>query len=283
MKYVFFGTPEFARIILEKLLDACMPPVAVVTNPDKPVGRKKVITPPPVKARIMNYDLRIGNKIKILQPEKLDPSLFLNLNSSIDLFVVAAYAKILPKEILSIPRLGSIGIHPSLLPKYRGTTPIQTAILNGEKETGVTLFLLNEKVDNGKILAQAVCPIGENDTYETLLRKLAARGGVLLAETILGFADRTVIPREQEHAHATYTKKFSSEDGYINPEILKDAENGGNNAVVVYRKIRALNPEPGVYTFNEQKKRVKLLEAAIVNNKLELKKIQLEGKKPVIM
>ncbi len=134
--FIFFGTPEFSAIILEKLIKADFIPAAVVCNPDRPVGRKQVTTPPPIKQRIMNYESGIKNKIKILQPEKLDPSLFIIPNSSFDFFIVAAYARIIPKEILDVPRLGSIGVHPSLLPKYRGATPIQSAILAGEKKTG---------------------------------------------------------------------------------------------------------------------------------------------------
>src|SRR3989344_5918744 len=139
MKFVFFGSPEFAAIVLEKLIKAGFMPAAVVCAPDAPAGRKKIPTPPPAKVRIMNYEERIKNKIQILQPETLSiihDSLFV---IQPDFFIVAAYAKIIPKEILDIPRLGTIGVHPSLLPKYRGASPIQSAILNDEAETGTTL------------------------------------------------------------------------------------------------------------------------------------------------
>ncbi|MBI2594734.1 MAG: methionyl-tRNA formyltransferase, partial [Candidatus Colwellbacteria bacterium] len=135
-RYVFFGTPRFAAIILEKLINTGIPPVALVCNPDKPVGRKQVITPPPTKTCILKQESRIKNKIQIFQPEELGmirDSLF---TLQPDVFIVAAYAKILPKKILEIPRLGTIGVHPSLLPKYRGPSPIQSAILAGEEETG---------------------------------------------------------------------------------------------------------------------------------------------------
>src|SRR3989344_296610 len=118
MKFIFFGTPDFAAIILEKLINSGYVPKAVVCNPDKPVGRKKIITPPPVKVLIMKHEIW---NIPVLQPEKLDKSFMLQVSSSItDIFIVAAYANIIPKEILNIPKLGTIGIHPSLLPKYRG-------------------------------------------------------------------------------------------------------------------------------------------------------------------
>jgi len=288
MRYVFFGTPEFAAIILERLIKAGFIPEAVVCNPDKPVGRKQIITPPPVKQRIMNYESGIKNKIKILQPEKLDPSLFIIPNSSFDFFIVAAYAKILPKEILEIPRLGVIGVHPSLLPKYRGPTPIQTAILNGDEKTGTTLFLIDEKVDRGPILSQETLNYELRImNYEELSQKLAELGADLLIKffgrpTSLNFKD---IGHPQDESQTTYTKKFSTEDAYIKPQDLEKAQsNGGQIALEIERKIRALNPEPGTWTLRQTQgklQRMKILEAEIIGNRLKLKKIQFEGKKTI--
>src|SRR6266481_8138985 len=150
MKYVFFGTPEFAAIVLDELIAAGFLPDAIICNPDRPAGRKKVITPPPVKKLIAERGLE--SQTKILQPEKPTPELFKEFDD-IDFFVVAAYAKIIPQSILDIPRLGAIGVHPSLLPKYRGSSPIQSAILAGEMETGVTLYMLDHKMDHGPMLA----------------------------------------------------------------------------------------------------------------------------------
>jgi methionyl-tRNA formyltransferase len=279
MKYVFFGTPEFAAVILEKLIGSGFVPAAVVCNPDRPAGRKKLITPPPVKSLIMQHE---AWGIEILQPEKLDSSFMIRVSSfKPDLFIVASYAKIIPKVILETPRLGVIGVHPSILPEYRGSTPIQSVILEGEHETGVSLYLLDEKVDHGRILAGRKLLMGTGDTYEVLLRKLAALGGDLLAEILPKFLAGEVKPEPQDEAKATYTKKFTSEDAFVDPRELDLAESGGDaeKARLISRKILALNPEPGVWTLKDGK-RTKLLEAEIRENRLVLKKIQREGEKP---
>jgi methionyl-tRNA formyltransferase len=284
MKYVFWGSPEFAAIILEKLIEAGFAPEAVVCNPDKPVGRKKIIAPPPVKQRILNLESRIKNKIKILQPESFNSSLVSHLSSlNPDFFIVASYARIIPKEILKIPRLGTVGVHPSLLPKYRGPSPIQTAILNDEKETGATLYLMDEKIDHGPIISNEKLEM-RNEDYETLMKKLAELGAELLIKLFpsMGALQLTGALEPQDESLATYTKKFKTEDAYIKPEGLEKAEKiGGEIAAKIERKIRALNPEPGVYTFIKAK-RTKLLEAELDSQgKLRLKKIQIEGKKPI--
>ena len=273
MRYVFFGTPDFAAIILEKLVKAGLPPVLVVCNPDRPVGRKKIITPPPVKQRIMNFESGIRQRIKIIQPEKLDPSLFLIPNSQFDFFIIAAYAKILPKEIIDIPRLGAIGVHPSLLPKYRGATPIQSVILNGEKETGVTLFLIDEKIDHGKIVASSKQQVSSKDNYESLIKKMAELAADLLIKTLPKFLNGEITPETQNENEATYTKKLTSKDAYV--DLEKD------DPLIVERKVRALNPEPGVWSIINGK-RTKILETEIIDGKLKLKKIQVEGKRPQI-
>ena len=283
MKYVFFGTPNFAAIILEKLISAGFIPEAVVCNPDKPVGRKKIITPPPVKQRILNLESGIKNKIKILQPEKLSDIKSQLSDVNCQLFIVAAYAKILPKEILEIPRLGTIGVHPSLLPKHRGATPIQTAILNGDEIAGTTIFLIDEKMDHGAIIANSEFRIQNLEwNYETLMKKLAELSADLLIEILPNIEEKIKNAMPQDESKATYTKKFKTEDAYIEPIDLEKAQNGSANspqvAVQIERKIRALNPEPGVFTIINDK-RIKLLESKISDNKLKLIKIQKEGKK----
>lgn len=271
MRYLFFGTPEFAAIILEKLITAGMPPALVICNPDRPAGRKKIITPPPAKI------LAEKNKIPVWQPETLTnfKSEILNFKlGEIDFAVVAAYAKILPKEIIELPRLSTIGVHPSLLPKYRGSTPIQSVILNDEKETGTTLFLIDEKVDHGAILAVDHLPIIENDTYETLLKKLAELSGNLLVKTLPQYINEKITPQTQNETEATYTKKLATQDAFVN--LTKDTPES------IIRKIHALNPEPGTWTILNEK-RTKILEAEIIEGKLKLKKIQIEGKKPTVV
>jgi len=274
MSYIFFGTPEFAAIILEKLIKAGLIPKAVVCNPDRPVDRKKVITPPITKLLAQKYN------IPILQPEVLTNYQLLITNYQADFFIVAAYAQILPKEILSIPKLGAIGVHPSLLPKYRGPTPIQTAILNGDEETGVTLYLMDEKIDHGAILANRKAPIA-NRNYKELEKGLAELAATLLIEILPKFIKGEIKPVPQNEAGATYTKKFTAQDGFIDAEALRQAENGKNpkSAEEILRRIHALNPEPGTWTL-QNGKRIKLLEARITNNRLVLKTIQPEGKKP---
>jgi methionyl-tRNA formyltransferase len=210
LKIVFLGTPEFGAIILEKLIKANFKPVLVVTSPDKPVGRKQTLTPPLVKVVAQKY------KIPILQPEKI-----LNLKPQIsnlqpDLIVVAAYGQILPKEILDIPKYGSLNVHPSLLPKYRGSSPIQYAILNGDKETGVTIILLDEKIDHGDILAISNFESQiSNLTSGELSKELANFGAELLVKTIPKWMKAEIKPRPQDNSKATYTKNFKKEDGKI--------------------------------------------------------------------
>ena len=283
IKIVFIGTPEFGAVILEALCHANMAPVLVVTETDKPVGRKKIITPPPVKQRILNLESGIKNKIKILQPEKLSDIKSQLSDVNCQLFIVAAYAKILPKEILEIPRLGTIGVHPSLLPKHRGATPIQTAILNGDEITGTTIFLIDEKMDHGAIIANSEFRIQNLEwNYETLMKKLAELSADLLIEILPNIEEKIKNAMPQDESKATYTKKFKTEDAYIEPIDLEKAQNGSANspqvAVQIERKIRALNPEPGVFTIINDK-RIKLLESKISDNKLKLIKIQKEGKK----
>lgn len=279
MKYIFFGTPQFASLILDKLLEANIPPIALVCNPDRPVGRKKIITPPLTKIIAENYDL---SPIQILQPDKLDAEFLEKLKSfNADFFVVAAYAKILKKELLAIPALGVIGVHPSLLPRHRGASPIQSAILSGDEVTGVDLFLLGPGVDDGPVLAEAKCNIaGQN--YLELQDKLGRLGGNLLVKTLPDFMTGKIKPIPQNDAKATLTKKFKTEDGFIEYDDLKQAQNGENPAKIaeIERKIRALTPEPGVYTIDAGK-RVKLLKAHIEDGKLRLTRIQKEGGKPI--
>ena len=278
MQYVFFGTPDFAAVILEKLIEADFIPQAVVCNPDRPVGRKKIVTPPPVKSFILNHESR---SIKVLQPEKLDSSFKSQISSfKSNFFIVAAYSKIIPKEILAIPKLGSIGVHPSLLPRLRGPTPIQTVILNGEKETGVTLYLMDEKMDHGPVLAQNMYHVARNTTYLELMEALAKVGGDLLVETIPKFLAGEIKPKSQDHERTTFTKKITIEDALISEEELKSALAGDKEmAIRIDRMIRALNPEPGSYTFKKGR-RIKLLKSEVQGEKLILKEIQEEGKKP---
>ncbi len=277
MSYIFFGTPEFSEIILEKLIKADLKPALVVCNPDRPAGRKKVLTPPLTKITALEHG------IPVFQPESLKSSGMASRLVGADFFIVASYGGILPKSILDLPRQGAIGVHPSLLPKYRGASPIQNTILSDEKETGVTLYMMDEKVDHGSIIAAQKIKL-KVQNYETLLKELAAVSAKVLIKTLPLFIKEEVKFTPQNEADATYTKKFATADAYIDPKSLILAESGTNpeEAEKITRKIRALNPEPGVWTMQDGK-RVKLLDAEIQDNKLKLKKIQIEGKKPTTL
>ena len=278
MRYAFFGTPRFAAIILKKLIEAGIAPSVLVSNPDRPVGRKKVITPPPTKRAVLDK----GTEIRVFQPEtkedlvKISDEIFRDA----DFGVVAAYAQIIPKEVIDKAKLGIIGVHPSLLPKLRGASPIQTAILEGAERTGVNLFMLDELVDHGPVIASDEMQVTSDMNYTLLEEKLAETGARLLIETLPKFVLGKIKAEEQDESHATYTKKFVTKDGYVDFEELKSAQESGEKAEEILRKIRALNPEPGVYTVVDGR-RMKLLAAEISEGKLVLKEIQKEGRKPV--
>jgi methionyl-tRNA formyltransferase len=275
MKYVFFGTPRFAEIALEGLLNADIIPVALVCNPDRPVGRKKIITPPATKQLITSRNL----STVIMQPEKLDDQFIEQLKElQPDIFVVAAYAKIIPDEVLKIPRLGTLGTHPSLLSKYRGASPIQSVILAGETVTGSSIYQMDAFMDHGAILTQDSIILDSLATnYLTLEKQLAVLSAKLLIKTFPKVLDGTIKPLIQDESEATFTKKFKTQDGFIDPSILEAAIHGNHeNAQYILRAIHALNPEPGIWTI-QNGKRLKLLEATIINGSLKLSKTQREG------
>lgn len=195
-----------------------------------------------------------------------------------DLVIVASYGKIIPKEILEIPKYGCLNVHPSLLPKHRGPSPIQSAILNGDKETGVTIILMDEKIDHGKIISNSKFLISKKFTYPELSQKLAELGTKLLMETIPKWIRGKIEPQAQNELKASYTKILKKEDGKI--DWKKPAEE-------IERQIRAFHPWPGVFTFIKHKGknlRVKILEADISkDNRLIIKKVQPEGKKAMAL
>lgn len=272
MKYAFFGSFRISADILSGLLDAGYIPETVICNPDKPVGKRQVVTPPAVKQLILERKL----PIKILQPEKIETEKLANELKTLDVAVVMGYPKIIPQATLSMPRLGTIGVHPSLLPKYRGASPIQSVLLNGEQETGVTLYLIDKEMDHGPILASRKYQVANGTTNAELERQLTAVAVKLLIETLPKFIAGEIKPIEQDHSAATFTKKFTSADGQV--DFVKD------DPLAVYRKIKAFYPEPSVWTMNfpgYEGKRVKLLEADFTGGKIHIRKIQVEGKRPI--
>jgi methionyl-tRNA formyltransferase len=271
---IFFGTPRFAEIVLDELIKAGLPPTGVICNPDRPVGRKHIITPPPTKKLIE----RLAPSATILQPERLDAAFEKTLAAmKPDLFVVAAYAKIIPESVLALARLGTIGVHPSLLPKYRGASPIQSAILGGEAATGVSLYLMDAKMDHGPILASGTLPIRDDENYLELEDELAHLAGRSLTAVIPAFLSGNLRGTPQSDDDATFTKKFTTQDGFIAEGDLKAAVSGDTTqAVRIDRMIRAFNPEPGAWTVQDRK-RIKLLAARIENGALRLTLIRPEG------
>lgn len=199
------GTPDFAVPTLKKLAENKYDILAVITQPDKPVGRKQILTPPDVKVCAEEYGL------KVMQPETLrDENVIRHIKElSPDVIVVVAYGKILPKDILDIPKYGCVNVHGSLLPKYRGAAPIQQAVLNGDKVTGVTTMFMGEGLDTGDILMTRETEIGVNETSASLFDRLSESGAELLIETLKGLEERTVIPVKQDEEKATYTNKIT--------------------------------------------------------------------------
>ena len=268
-RFAVFGTPELAVVILEELKRKGLVPALVVTTPDKPVGRKMVVTPPPTKAWAM------ANSISVAQPEKITSEFMDELGeSSWDLFVVAAYGKILPARLLEIPKHVVLNVHPSLLPRLRGASPIRSAILEDEKETGVTIMLMDEEVDHGPILAQEKVSLPSWPPYALELEEiLAHKGAELLTEVIPQWLGGDVTARAQEHGKATFTKKITKEDALI--ELIGDPYKN-------LLKIRAYEGSPGAYFFTEKngsRIRMKITRAELKDGKLDITKVIPEGKR----
>jgi methionyl-tRNA formyltransferase len=263
--FIFFGTDEFAVKVLDELAAREWLPTVIITTPDQPAGRKLLLTPPPVKTWAEHRG------ITVLQPENLrDPELAQHLKSAnFALFIVAAYGKIIPPTILELPASGTLNIHPSLLPHYRGPSPLQSAILQGDQETGVSIMKLDEQMDHGPILRQESLPLSAI-SFEELRDKLAKLGAELLIKTISEYVAGKLTPHEQEHANATYTKKFTKADAEIK---LREAPE------LNYRKILALNPNPGTWFVDETGTRLKVLSAHLENDELKFDRVIPEGKK----
>ncbi|MFO7262803.1 MAG: methionyl-tRNA formyltransferase [Bacillaceae bacterium G1] len=234
-RIVFMGTPDFAVTILEALVRSPYEVVGVVTQPDKPKGRKKVLTPPPVKEAAQRFGIPVLQPEKIRRPEAVEAVLAWRP----DLIVTAAYGQLVPPALLQAPRFGCVNVHASLLPKYRGGAPIHWAIIRGEKETGITLMYMTEELDAGDIIAQRAVPIAWEDTVGTLHDRLKDVGAQLLVETLPALFAGTVRARPQDERLATYA-----------PNIRRDDEriDWSRSAVDVYNQVRGLNPWPVAYT-----------------------------------
>ncbi|MDO8551841.1 MAG: methionyl-tRNA formyltransferase [bacterium] len=317
MNIVFFATPDFILSVGQVLLEAGYQIACVVTNPDRPVGRKQILTPSPAKVWAQEHN------IPVLTPEKLDDNFQLSiLNYQFDIFVVASYGKILPLPILNLPKFGAINIHPSLLPKYRGPVPVPAAIICEKNETGSTFLKMDEKMDHGPILYQFKSEIRPDDNADTLLHRIWKESADKLPEVLDKYLKGEIKPEVQDESKATYTRLLSKEDGFVPFQYLETAIQGqsidqrltinflpdatiNHSPLTIDHLIRALYPWPGVWTEIKicdkqqvtRKKRLKILSAhldsptntnsqfPITNNqppssKLVLDQVQLEGKTP---
>lgn len=251
MNIVFFGTAEFSIPILRKLLENKMKPSLIITTKDKPAGRKLQLTPPPAKREAEKQG------IPFFQPERFNNEAVVRIQKeNPDIFVVAAYGGILPSSLLDIPKKGALNVHPSLLPKYRGPSPVQTFMLEGKAETGVTIMLMDEQIDHGPILAQQSYVLKGKPALYELKRELAELGADLLVATIPQWMKGGMKPKAQNDSEATYTKIFAKGDGRID---------WSNSAEYIERQVRALHPWPGAFTVN--KKRMKILKASVLKEK----------------
>lgn len=283
MKIVFFGTSDVGTPILKELGNA-HEIALVVTSPDAPVGRKQVITPSPIAVTAQEMGLNISKPEKV----KNNPEFLQTLrNVEADIFIVVSYGKILPEALLDIPLLKTLNVHFSMLPKYRGAAPIQYALLNGDTETGTTIFVLDAEVDHGPILSQQPLAIKVDDTFTTLARTLSELSSKLLAQTLPQYAAGQIVPRIQNHELATFTKLIKKDDGRID---------WNRTAGDIYNQYRAFIEWPGLWTTYQEKK-LKILECAPAGNQNELSrtallipcgnnthlaitKLQLEGRNP---
>ncbi len=288
LNFIFWGTPDVASKTLEILKKDGYLPSLIITAPDKPQGRKMILTPPPVKI------WAIENNIPYIQPEILsgkdllltgvsqadeprgsavpagtdsDP---IKVESLPDLSLVVAYGKIIPEDIINLPKLGSINIHYSLLPKYRGASPVESAILNGDKETGITIQKMEYKMDTGPIIAQEKIEIGNEEKVGELKTRLIKIGGDLLVKILPDFIENKITPIPQEEDSATYCKKIKKEDGLV--DLINDSPNS------LYNKFRAYSTWPRTFFFKDNK-RIIITDAKLENDKFEILKIIPEGGK----
>lgn len=270
VKFAFFGTPGLSTIVLDELASAGYLPSLIVTAPDKPQGRGLVMTAPPVKTWADEHG------IPSLQPQTIDEHVYTRLEREpFDVFIVVAYGKILPKRLLDIPARGVLNVHPSLLPHWRGPSPVVSGILADDRKTGVTVMLLDEKMDHGPIVAQRAIkapewPAHAHSFHTALMRE----GGAMLAESLPAYLAGTITPQTQDDTHASYCKKITREDGAL--DLRGDA----------YRnllKIRAFEGWPGTFAYfvlpDGKRIRVKIISAHLAQDRLVIERVVPEGKK----
>lgn len=250
MKVVYMGTPDFAVPPLRALVKAGYEVVAVVTQPDKPKGRSKTLLPPPVKEEALKYNIPVYQPLKVREPEFMETL----KNLAPDVIVVAAFGQIIPKAILDLPEFGCLNIHASLLPKYRGAAPIQQAVINGDKEAGVTIMKMGTGLDTGDMISRASVLLAEDETGGSLFDRLSELGAELLINTLPSIFDRTAVYEPQpEESPTPYAGMITKQMGLL--DFQKDAE-------TLERLIRGLNPWPSAYAYFKGKT-LKIWKAAV--------------------
>lgn len=253
MKIVYMGTPDFAVAPLEAIISAGHQVVLVVTQPDKQKGRGKEVQMTPVKTCALKHGIPVFQPVKVKEPEAVAKL----REYPADIFVIAAFGQILSEEILNMPPLGCVNIHASLLPAYRGAAPIQWAVINGEKETGVTIMKMAKGIDTGDMFSKKVVPVDSKETGESLFAKLTKAGAELIVEALPGIESGELIPEKQDEQKATHAPRLDKSMGLI--DWKKDA-------VVLERLIRGLNSWPSAYT-TFRGKNLKIWEADVVEGK----------------
>ncbi|HZJ41260.1 MAG TPA: methionyl-tRNA formyltransferase [Candidatus Saccharimonadales bacterium] len=249
-KIIFMGTPEFSLPGLSALItSADFEIVGVFTQPDKPVGRKQILTPPAVKV------LALKNEIKVFQPEKIKTEIENIRALAPDLIVVIAYGKIISQEILDTPTYGCINVHASLLPKYRGAACLNAPILNGDKQTGITIMKMEAGLDTGPILKQGIMTLKGQETLADVHDYLSNLGAQLLPETLKDWMAGKIVPQIQDDSQASYIKTLAKGDGKID---------WTKSAIEIERKIRAYNPWPGTFCYDKNGKITKILAGDIL-------------------
>lgn len=270
LKFAFFGTPLLSSQTLNILENNGYVPSIIVTSPDAKSGRGMKINQSPVSI------WATAHNIKCLKPERIKQD-FINefKNFNIDLSIVVAYGKILPETLINIPKLGTINIHYSLLPKYRGASPLEATLLNGDTITGVSIQQMAFKLDSGPIIADKKISIDINETKDDLKNKLTDLGGNLLCEIIPKIINKSIIPKDQDESQIIYCTKINKEDGEINLS---------GDPIVNYNKYRAFYGWPGVYFFitkHDKKIRIKIKQAIFENGLFIIKRVTPEGKKEI--
>ena len=269
MRVLFMGTPDLSRTVLEALCEAGHEIVLAVTQPDKAKGRSKTLQFSPVKEEALKRGIPLFQPERIRTEENMTKLKVFLAEHPADVGAVAAFGQILPEELLRLPRFGCLNVHTSLLPKYRGASPVEAAILAGETMTGVTIMQMDAGIDTGDILLQEELPIDPSDTAETLTEKLAVLGGRLLAEALKQMEEGRLVPRPQEgeSCYAGLIRKEQGEADWNEP------------AAVLERRLRAFTPWPGLYTFRGSK-RLKITRAAVLDETSEEKPGTVLGTSP---